>query len=216
MKKTLAIILSLVMVLAICVPAFAAEGDFIFSPGKKPTDVVDSKSEHEDCPGEIVITPYPERDKLDDESKKEIEDAYEDISKETDEWKKLIEEIAKQLGVDPEDIGVVDLVDIGFTGCDEEGHEPYTITIDVQDLGKFAGLVQYVDGNWQLVLGASAEDGRVTFTVSKLSPVAILADTSAVSSPQTDDSLVWICAAMMISSLIGLAVIVPGFAKKER
>ena len=211
MKKLLAIGLVVILMFSMSIPAFAAEnGGFLSSPSKKPApDVI--TNEHEDnggCDGEIIITPYKDRDKLSEEAKDLIEKAYDDIAG-TDDLTELCEELAdliKDKKIDAEDLAVIDLFDVDLIGCDEE---PHVVTLDADTLKNYVGVMQMDEnGKWNVVEGAKIVNGKLVLTLKSFSPLAIVA-TKEQTSPQThDNTLLFIYAAVMAVSAAAVLVLV--------
>lgn len=228
MKKLLVICLTVLMVLSMSLSAIAAPGGFVESPtnGNSPS-LVGGQPDSDDCDGYIVVTPYAERDTLDDEKRKEIEDAYdeivanEDVTKLNDE----LGDIADDKGISPEHLAVSELFDVSYYGCEEhEEHGGFTITIEAEMLDRFVALIVNNDGKWEIVETASVnEDGKtLTFHSETFSPFAIVVnndpdyvpggdnsdDVSDGKTPQTGDvRSFWIYIVIMAVSALAMIVL---------
>ena len=76
MKKILAVVFAVIMVVSAGVMAFA-QGGFVSSPSVNPAPViVEVVYDEESCEPRIVVTPYSERDTLDEEREEDMNEAY--------------------------------------------------------------------------------------------------------------------------------------------
>ncbi len=190
MKKVFTVVLAMVMVLTMGVSAFAATDSFFKSPSVNPApDLEKVDNPNDGCTAEIIITPYSERDELDDESQKDIEDAYDTIKNNEDG--SSLDEALEELADDdhPVDaLAISDLFDIDYTNCDiHDEHDPVTITITAETANNFVGLLVYVNGEWKIVDGTTVnkEETTLTFKAAEFGPYAIVVDTEG--SPSTGD-----------------------------
>ncbi|MBQ8696463.1 MAG: hypothetical protein IJ519_01980 [Clostridia bacterium] len=219
MKKLLALVLVVSMVAVLGIAAFAAKGGFVYSPSVNPAPTIEEQ-EHsdDDCPGELVITPYNERDELDEEARETFEDAYDEILNlsEDDDLYEIIEELAEELGVPAEDLLVSDLFDVSYINCDDtEGHS-YSVTLDSDTFDNFAKLVYYEDGKWLVVDSTLGDDGMVSFSYDKTGTFAVIVDTSEVESPVTgDNGFIVFCIVMMFVSAVGFTAVFVAAKKKN-
>lgn len=213
MKKMMACMMVVVLVLTMSVSVFAA-GGFISSPsGKKGPELVDAVIEG--CEGDIVLTPYSEKDSLDDAEREELEEAYRQISENKDlsEICEDLKALAEKLGIDVEDLAVSDLFYLDYEGCDDhDGHGPFTVSIRPEIINNFAGLMVLVNGEWVLVEDAKIVDGVLTFTGNHYGPYAIVLNTAEA--PQTGDSFPWIYVVLMGISVVGLTTVLVALKKK--
>lgn len=220
MKKLLALGMALIMVATMSVVCFAEKGGFVYSPSVNPAPEVEEYDFPEDCPAQIEVTPYVERDTLDEESLKDIEDAYKDILEldEDDDLYEILEKLAEELGVPVEMLLVSDLFDVDITDCDDhDDHVPYSLDLSSDTFKNFVQLVQYKDGEWVVVPGAKVDDnGVLSFTYDAYGVFAVIVDTSDTDSPSTgDNGIVIFCIVMMTVSAAGL-VTVYVVARKKR
>ena len=217
MKKTLALVLIIIMMLAMPVIAFAANG-FVESPSADKTPIIiDKETVSGDCTTRLVGTSFAEREKLDDESREQLESAKDSIVNASavvdlnDDLKKK----AQDAGVDADDLAVSDLFDIDYTKCEiHDDHEGFEIWIDSDKLEKFVGVMHFDGENWSLIDDAKIdEDGFLVFSSDKTGAFAIVLNAPESGSgsdvpPQTgDDFKWWIYASLMAISAVALVVI---------
>ncbi len=210
MKKLLALGLALIMVATMSVVCFAEKGGFVYSPSVNPAPVVVDVEFPEDCPAELVVTPYVERDTLDDDALKDIQDAYEEIVnlEEDDDLYKSFEELAEELGIPVELLLISDLFDIDYTDCGEhDEHVPYSVKLSSDTFKNFVQLVHYKDGEWIPIPGATIDENNVlSFTYDDYGAFAVIVTSKG--SPETGDNGIFIfCIVMMIVSAAGLVTI---------
>ncbi len=180
MKKLFTTLLALIMVLSLSVTVMAAPNNFVESPSNNRAPIIiDCKNEDEDCVANVVVVPFGDRDKLSDEHKQEIQDAYDQIIGSSD-LTDLFTGIDSVLtpGTITSDLSVSDLFNMHYTDCDlHANHGKFKIELSTETLKGFVGLVQIVDGKWQVVADAKVEDGKyLSFTVKDLSTFAIVVD----------------------------------------
>ncbi len=219
MKKVFAICLALVMVLSLSVTVMAAP-NFIESPSNNRAPIiVDFENENEDCTASIVVTPFGDRDNLSEEDKKELQDAYDQIvnaDKLTDMFSGLEDIITP--GMIETDLTISDLFHVYYDDCDSHGtHGKFDITLSTDTLQGFVGLIQFVDGEWQIVTDAKVDGNHLSFTSDKLSTYAIVVDrTKAEStSPITGAPTANYIIATSVFVVACLAVVTVTAAKKK-
>ena len=220
MRKIIALSLTVVMLVCMTLCVFA-DGGFVESiSGNQAPELIGGGSLSEECPAELVITAYADRDELPEELRLQIEEAYRLIleNKDLSVLNEKLREIAEELGVDVTALAVSDLFDIHYINCDDhEDHGHFDITLKAETLENFACLLHYYNGEFTIV-----EDAKVTgngdhleFTATEFSPFIIVTNTGTENdSPQTNDLLPIYLAVAAVSGLmiIGLAVAY----KKER
>ena len=211
MKKVLVFCLALVMVFSMSMSVFAA-GAFVSSPsGNKAPVVVEGECDGEECEGEVGITSYTDRDKLNAEDREIMEKAYEIISG-TDDLTEIDEDIkklAEELGIDGKDLSVSDIFHVDTEDCDHE----YTITLDAETLKNFAGLVYFDGKDWKVIEGAKIVNGKLVFKTSLSGTFAVLVNNGHT--PKTGDNsniYLWV----MIASGSALAVVLFGLTLKKK
>ncbi len=213
MKKMMACIMAVVLVLTMGVSVFAA-GGFISSPSsRKGPELINGVIKG--CEGELVLTPYAEKHLLDEEDRLLIEEAYDQIAANKDLSKicEALKDLSKELGIDVKDLAVSDLFYLDYTGCDDhEGHGPFTVSIRPEIINNFAALMVLVDGEWVLVEDAKIVDGVLTFTGNYYGPYAIVLNTAV--SPETGDAFPWIYVVLMGISVVGLTSVLVALKKK--
>lgn len=193
MKKLFAIMLTVVLMMTATVSVFAAPGQFVKSPSKNaaPT-LISFEKGNEDCTAELIVTPYKDRNTLPAELKTLIEKAYDDIVKADDltTLNKDLAAVAAKLKLAGTDLKVSDLFDIRYEGCDDHDEtHTFDIVLSADTLHRFVGLLHMdKNGEWELIQNAKVVNNgeALSFTVSDLSPFAIVVDTGTPSdSPQT-------------------------------
>lgn len=214
MKKVLAIVIALALVMSVGITAFAAPNGFISSPTRpSSTTLVDFTPVDEDCDADVNVVPYSERDKLPDEHKKDIEDAYNSITNSNDisSLNKDLEKLLKDKGLDSSKTGVLDLFGTYYSDCDSHaGHDGFNLTVQPENLKDFVALLRYNNGAWELVNNAQVKDGKyINFTDNIPYVYAIIVNSGALqNSPQTgNNSSAIIALVAILASASGLVVI---------
>lgn len=217
MKKLLAILLAMVMLLNVSVIAFAVTDGFVSSPSTKPApEIVSFDPAADDCTAKLVITPYSEKEELPEVLETLLEKAKDTIanSKNLTELNDKLANVAKTKNIRGENLAVSDLFDIHVTGCDfHDGHVDFDIVLAADTLSHFVGLLHMSkEGVWELV-----EDAKVTnngehleFSVESFSPFAIVVDTTetGTTAPQTgDNSRIYLYVAIMAVSALAVVFI---------
>lgn len=218
MKKVFAIVLAMVLILAVGVSVLAGPGQFVNSPSNNsaPT-IIDVIRENEDCTGEVILTPFNQRNTLPDLEKNMIEKAYSVIanSKDLTTLNGDLADVAAAKKIPGEDLKVSDLFDLRYEGCESHGEtHNVTIVLRADTLHRFVGLLHLKhDGEWELIENAkvinNGEDLR--FSVSEFSPFAIVVDTSDAEgdSPQTGNiTNIAIYGCLMLISAVAIVVLV--------
>lgn len=218
MKKTLALFITVVMVLTMSLTAFAAPGAFVSSPSANqgPT-LVSGTNSNPDCGGKVTVTSYADRNTLDAEARKHIEDSYKDIVG-TNDLSKLInglDDIAKKNNASAKDFAVSDLFDISFAGCsDHDGHGNFDMKLSADTLKNFVALARRNGDKWEIVPGARVEGDHLIFSTDVEGAFAIIVNTADV--PKTgDDSNPWLFVVLMAVAAAGLVVVGFCLRKKE-
>ncbi len=221
MKKVFAICLAVVMVFALSVTVCAAPGSFVNSPsGNKAPVIEEFENESDDCTANLDITSYGDRNSLSDADKKEMEDAYNQIKNSTDltDMFSGLNAVVDKLDILPTDLAVSDLFHIDYTDCvKHDDHGAFKIKLSADTLKGFAGLIQYLNGEWKLIDNAKVEDGQyLIFTADELSTFAIVVDStkSATTSPVTGDPTLAIVAGAVAFVLVTATAFVAVNKKK--
>lgn len=220
MKKTMVILLALVLALSLPITAMAA-GGFVSSPSVNDGPKLEDYSfDSEDCDGEIVVTPYSDRDQLPDSERQDLEDARDEIedSKDLTDLCDGLDDAAKDKGVNKKKLSVSDLFHVGLEGCDDhEDHGSFRVKLTTEQTKNFVALMKRVNGKWQLVPNAKVSGDHLLFTSGDFGPYAIVVNTGAgnVQAPQTGDAFPWLYVVLMVVSAAGLVALFVGFKKKS-
>ena len=208
MKRLMVIVLAIVMSALMCVSVCAATGAFDGSPSGKPApELIYGANESEDCESILSITAYGDRDKLSEDSRLKIEEAYSRIigTQNLTSLNEYIAQIAHEMGIDPVDLAVSDLFDISATNCSgHNDHGHFDITLKAEVLKNFVCLLHYFDDEWHIVDSAEVTNNgeHLEFDVDQLSPFAIVVNTGDVTTPapapEKDSNFVWIIVVIVI------------------
>lgn len=212
MKKMAITLLAMVLALALPLTAFAA-GAFLSSPStNKATELVDYEFS-DGCTAKLVITPYAERDTLDDAARKLLEEAYAQIAgdKNLGNLSDALKALAEKKGVDVTNLAVSDLFNIGYEGCDGHANHSYTVKLKPEILKNFFTVMQYVDGKWIVVENATVNGEYLTMSSKYYGPVAIVVEKGDTA---TGDSFPWIYLVLMVVSAAGLVAVSVMYKKK--
>ena len=149
MKRLMIILLAIVMSALMCVSVCAATGAFDGSPSGKPApELIYGANESEDCESILSITAYGDRDKLSENSRLKIEEAYSQIigTQNLSSLNEYIAQVAREKGIDPADLAVSDLFDISATNCSgHNDHGHFDITLKAEVLENFVCLLHYFE-----------------------------------------------------------------------
>lgn len=214
MKKALTFCLMILLVVSMSINALAIPGGFISSPsGNRPPILVTFDPVDEDCTADLEITDYSDREKLPDDKRQAMEEAYDDI-RNADDLTNLsddLKDLAKDKEINSDKLGVSDLFDLSSTGdCDDhDGHKQYKVTLEADTLEHFVGLIyRDDDGKWHLVEDAKIVDGKLQFTAQGFYPYAVVVDTTEGNPSKTSDTgTILICGSVMAVSAVALVVV---------
>lgn len=230
MKKTLALIISLVLILSAGLTAYAAPGAFVQSPSRNKAPIlVDFTNTSLDCFAELFITAYADRHNLDEASRLLMEEAYTSIA-ESGDLGDLCAELhnaAANKGVSSADLAVSDLFDIDYLNCEgHENHGKFTIKLTTETIEKFITLMQRVGDEWVVVESAVIEGEYLTFEADKLSTYAIVVNAQGMNIPDdgteggdfpvTGGTATNVFLAVSVLSAAGLAVVLLKLRKKAK
>ncbi|MBO5870517.1 MAG: hypothetical protein J6Q89_07195 [Clostridia bacterium] len=227
MKKLLTHVMTFLMVVAMGVTAFAAPNNFISSPSANENpELIGWDPVTEDCDAELIVTPFGDREKLDDASRNQLEAARDVIvnTKDLTDLNEDLKKLANDKGIKGGDLSVSDLFDVDFSDCDtHDGHDGFKIKLDSEGLDKFIGLMHFDGEKWTLIDNAKIdENGYLVFTTDKIGSFAIVLNTaeeggsSSGSGPQTGDYFSWwIYVALMAVSAVALVVVALKLKKSE-
>ena len=220
MKKILAVILAVIMVVSAGVLAFA-QGGFVSSPsGNEAPEIEDVQYSDDSCNPRIVITPYNEREELDESRKNAIIAAYNDIAENKDLSKMCaaLSGVAASKGLSVLQLAVSDLFDItAYHNGDHDYCGIITITLSSETLRHFVALLHRgADGTWEVVPDVTVDyaSNTISFQARDFSPFAVVVDTEAENVPDTGSEII-IPAVVMFLSGISLAVVLFSLKKKK-
>lgn len=223
MKKFATLSLALIMTVLLSISAFAAPGIFVASPSGNPAPTLVDYDLDCDCDVKLILTAYIDRATLSEENLAAIEKAYLEIAKREDSksLKNVLNNLAKDKNLKPEDLAVSDLFDISLIG---DGHvagcpEGYTITLKADTLNALVGVIRMnADGEWEEVkiVSYDEENGTVTIYTKELSPFAFVVNT--YETPDTgDNSMAYLWGIIAaVSGLICVFIAPKALAKKKK
>ena len=216
MKKIITLALSVIMAVSITVAASAA---FVSSPSANAAPTVDKVVAEDGKTLELEITAYKDREDLDSDSKKAIEDSYAEIKATTDLTTLAdgLKDVAEKANVKLADLAVKDLFDISVVDGKHEGK--LTITIKATTLKNFVALLHNNNGKWEVVKDAkvNADGTGITFSTDGLSPFAIVVNNPAdVDSPPTSDAFDFSVGFVALAVVFGAAAVVCFVKSKKR
>jgi hypothetical protein len=216
MRKIIAVCLMVIMLASLTLSVFSAPGGFIQSPSNNPApEITEAINESEDCLGQLIITPYIDRDTLPEEDRIIIESIYKQVVENKD-LSAIYEELANvaaKLDIDVKDLAVSDLFDIRLINCDiHDYHGHFNIKLKAETLQNFVCLLHYCNGEYHVVKDARVlEDGEhLVFSEKEFSPFLIVTNTGEEDpdAPQTNDMFPIYVTVAAVSGLmlLGLAV----------
>ncbi|MGN0493365.1 MAG: hypothetical protein ACI4F7_06935 [Acutalibacteraceae bacterium] len=213
MKKTFALVVTVILMLSACIPAFAVNGSFTGSPtnNSDPT-LVDVSSTVPGFNGNLVLTPYKNRTNLSAEKKQQLETSYQQIAEAADLTAIVpdIKTVAADAKVEVKDLAVSDLFFADVEGAVANESGTYTITMKCDNLDKFVSLLCYSDGKWTVIKDAKVDsNGNLVFTTNVLGAFATVVSTegSGAVKPQTGEKFPWVYVVLAGASAAALVVI---------
>lgn len=222
MKKVLAICLALVIVVSAAVMVFAAPGGFVSSPSGNEAPVIISVSYEEgSCNPRVVITPYSERETLNEEKEEDMNEAYDEIAanKNLSALCAELTAVAASKGIPVTRLAVSDLFDVSaYHNGDHDFCGSVTVKVGTEALKNFVALLHRdVDGKWEVIPNVivNVEEGTITFTADEFSPFAIVVDTGANDVPDTGANI-YIPAIVMAVSAVSLVIVLFSMKKKQK
>ncbi len=220
MKKVLLICISIVMVFALSLTAFAAPENFVESPTGNGPAIDGFVPDDPDFSGSLVIIPFKDRESLSTEDQGAMEDAYDSITK-ADDLSDIcsgLKNKADAMGIPTTDLAVKDLFNIDATagGVTVNGGK-FTITLDASSIKGFVGIMQYLNGEWIILDDAKIENGKLVFTTEELTTYAIVVDATkgAATSPQTGDPMYNVYAGVVAACTVGIMAVLFVVIKKK-
>lgn len=222
MKKALAICLALVMAVSAAMMVFAAPGGFVSSPSGNEAPVIITVSyEDGSCNPKVVVTPYSERDTLEEEKEDDMNEAYDEIAanKNLSGLCSELSSVAATKNIPVSRLAVSDLFDISaYHNGDHDFCGSITVKVGTEALRNFVALLHRdADGTWEVVPGVivNVEEGTITFSADDFSPYAIVVDTGSNAIPDTGADI-YIPAIAMIASAVSLVFVLFSMKKKQK
>lgn len=220
MKKVLAICLAVILVVSAGVLAFA-QGGFVSSPsGNDAPTIVEIIYEDGSCRPKVVVTPYADREELDEEKEEDINEAYNEISMNADLSKlcPALKDVSVSIGVSYLRFAVSDLFDISlYHNLPHDYCGKITIKLSAETLKNFVALMhRNSQGVWEVVPDVVVDYANQTLTFSAMdfSPYAVVVDKEATALPNTG-SMLYIPAIAMVVSAISLVAVLISIKKKQ-
>lgn len=216
MKKIITLALSVIMVVSMTVAASAA---FVSSPSANAAPSIDKVTAEVEKDLKLEITAYKDREDLDADAKKAIEDSYAEIKAATDLTTLTadLKTVAEKADVKLADLAVKDLFDISVVDGEYEGK--LTISLSATTLKNFVALLHNNNGKWEVVKDAkvNADGTGITFSTDGLSPFAIVVNNPAdVDSPATSDAFDFTIGFVVGAALFGAVAVVCFVKSKKR
>ncbi len=183
------------------------------TPPEGKVVLVEAKPGSPLCKAEIVITTYDNREYLADAAKAELEAAYNSLKNATDltTLNADLSKLAADGKIAGKDLAATEIFDMDYKNCDKAAHNAdhgeFSITLKVEELKNFVGILHYNNGAWELLSDVKVNGEKVSFKIDEFSPFAIVVNTNpATEPPITGDALVYICAAIMLVSAAAFVV----------
>ncbi len=221
MKKVLAVVFAVIMVASAGVIAFA-QGGFVSSPSVNPAPViVEVVYDEGSCEPRIVVTPYSERETLDEGREEDMNEAYDEIAANEDLTNlcEALEIVAAEKGIPVEDLAVSDLFDVtAYHTVDHEYCGTIRVTLASETIKHFVALLHRdKQGSWEVVpeVIVHADESAIEFSARDFSPFAVVVDTSEDNLPNTGEALLIPAIAMFVSA-ISLVVILFNIKKNKQ
>ncbi len=222
MKKVLALVLALVMLVASSVCVFVVSNNFVESPtGHRAPTLIVGGNTSEDCFAWLEITGYSDRHTVDEETREKMEEAYNQIVSAADlaDLCGDLESVAAAFGIPTSTLAVSDLFDISWYGCDDHRtHGTFEVQIQPEILENFVALLHYCNGEWVVISDAEViGDGDIlSFSVDSLSPFAIVVNKgdNPVEPPFGGDTT-FLALYIVLMACSGIALVVVGVKIKR-
>ena len=183
MKKTLSILLVVMLVLSLSANAFADNFVSSVANAGAPELAEASDADSADVASVIEVIPNDEAEKLEEAEQKVMEDAFKSLD-EAEDLAAVCPEL-KEAAADKA-VAVSDLftikpkADVKF---------PLEIKLKNKNLDNFVGIMQFVDGEWKWIDAEIDENGNLVLTVDQLGVFAIVVAVDDAVSPATGDSV---------------------------
>ena len=222
MKKLLAFALTLLVVMSMTLGVFAAPGKFINSPtANNAPIVIEIKPLSAECTGSLLVTPYSQRHTLPEAERKAVEEAYAQIVAAIDLTKfcDIFAAHVNKQKLNKDDLAVSDIFDVRVVNCTHhEPHEGFIITVSLDNLANFAGLLHFHNNDWEMVESATVDNAKktLTFQVDELSPFAVVVDTSNPAPEMGDAANIILWGGVALVSAAALTVVVVMLRKSKK
>lgn len=216
MKKVMAIILMLAMILSMSVATFANAGVFVDSVKANQAPVLVGVSNSNANATALVVTSFADKADLPAEVVAEFTAAYNTIV-EAVKVEELNAEIATVAAAKAaEELAVSDIFDISRADFTPNDDGKYTVSVAADSLENFVCLLHYVNGAWQIVKDAavSADGKNLVFSVDSFSPFAIVLDAEGLSPETSDNTMTTVLVAVMAVSAAAIVVLMVCNKKK--
>ncbi len=218
MKKLFTVLFAVLLASVMCVNVLAAPNNFVSSPESDNDTVLEgSDNLTEGCDAVVTLTSFADRQKLDDESRKNLEDARDAIVG-SDNLAELCSGLKDKTD---KDVSVTDIFDIDYADCDSHGdHDGFTLRIKIGSLDGFVGVINYNGNGWELVDASVNEKGELVITTDKTGAFAVVVeseqDDTSYPNQTGDDFKWWIYAAVMAVCVAALIFIGIKLKKSEK
>ena len=209
MKKVIASVLSLMLVLALSVSVFAT-GGFVKSPTLDKAPTVEDVTVETGTAPTVTVTPYDDRHDLATEDKADLEVAYNEIKAAAD-----LTKVAADKKVEAKNLAISDLFDISHDGAAGTDFGTFTIKLNADEIKNFVALLHKGANGWTVVESAKIEGDHLVFSVEDFSPFAIVVDAGAGSPSTGDNANLPLYIALMAVSAVALVVVIVALKKKK-
>jgi hypothetical protein len=216
MKKVIASVLSLMLVLALSVSVFA-NGGFVKSPTLDKAPTVEDVTVETGTAPTVTVTPYDDRHDLTTADKADLEVAYNEIKAAADLTKVAADltKVAADKKVEAKNLAVSDLFDISHDGAAGTNFGTFTIKLSADEIKNFVALLHKGANGWTVVESAKIEGDHLVFSVEDFSPFAIVVDAGAGSPSTGDNANLPLYIALMAVSAVALVVVIVALKKKK-
>ncbi len=176
MKKTVSLLIAIVLVFTMGMAVSAEKSDFIESPSGSAAPELESvvTPDGEEV-SDFFIIPFGGRNNLKPGQKEAFESSYDSIV-EADEVVNLntgLKSLASSKGISPDKLAIGDLFYAGYS--DGEAGGVNTITLSSKNFRNFVALMNYANGVWSIVEDAKLDAaGKLTFTTALTGPFAVV------------------------------------------
>lgn len=202
MKKLLVVCLTLILVSALSLTAFAVENNFVSSRSLEQAPVIltfkpiGTNTSNSTTNSTLKVVPYGSRDTLPAQLKSNIENAYNDITSNADITKLNSEliDIAKKNSLNPSNLAVSALFDAhteDSSGAVVSKDEKCTVALSSKTANGFVALMKLnSNGTWETVKDAKLTNNKLTFTSKDSASYAIVVDNTKNDASDINESTV--------------------------